>query len=127
MTKDNEIIILSNLPHTWLIDIDGTILKHNGYILDGVDSVLPKVVEFFRSLPPKDVVILLTSRNIAYKEMTECFLKKNNIRFNMIIYGLPFGERIVINDSKPSGMCTSVACSIDRDQFNVKIEIDSSR
>ena len=32
-----------NLSHTWFIDIDGTIFKHNGYITDKSDTLLPGV------------------------------------------------------------------------------------
>ena len=38
---------LSPLNHTWLIDVDGTIVKHNGYIIDGQDTLLDGVKEFF--------------------------------------------------------------------------------
>ena len=37
---ENE-MILSTLPKTWILDLDGTILKHNGYRTDGRDTVLP--------------------------------------------------------------------------------------
>lgn len=36
---------LSSLPHTWLIDIDGTLLKHNGY-KEGGDELLEGVLDF---------------------------------------------------------------------------------
>ena len=29
-----KIKLSKNLSHTWFIDLDGTILKHNGYIID---------------------------------------------------------------------------------------------
>ena len=29
-----KIKLTKNMGHTWFIDLDGTILKHNGYILD---------------------------------------------------------------------------------------------
>ena len=32
--------IMSSLDHTWILDLDGTILKHNGYKIDGKDSFL---------------------------------------------------------------------------------------
>lgn len=31
---------MSSLDHTWILDLDGTILKHNGYKIDGKDSFL---------------------------------------------------------------------------------------
>ena len=36
-------LILSTLPKTWVFDLDGTILKHNGYKLDGEDTLLKGV------------------------------------------------------------------------------------
>ena len=54
---------LSNLPKTWLIDIDGTIVKHNGHKINSCDMLLEGVSEFFASLPKDDIVILLTARS----------------------------------------------------------------
>ena len=38
---------ISSLKKTWLFDIDGTIVKHNGYKLDGEDTLLPGVAVIF--------------------------------------------------------------------------------
>ena len=108
-------LILSTLGHTWILDLDGTIVKHNGYKIDGVDTFLPGSKEFLSSLPDKDMVIFLTSRKEEYREITENFLKENNIRYDHIIYGAPYGERILINDDKPSGLKMSVAITGERD------------
>ena len=51
----------SNLAKTWILDVDGTLVKHNGYKIDGYDTLLPGVVEFFGSLPSEDKVVLLTA------------------------------------------------------------------
>ena len=45
---DNE-IVMSTLPKTWIFDLDGTIVKHNGYLLDGEDTLLPGVREIGRA------------------------------------------------------------------------------
>lgn len=37
----------SPLAKTWILDIDGTIVKHNGYKIDGYDTLLEGVKEFF--------------------------------------------------------------------------------
>ena len=39
---------LSPLKHTWVLDFDGTLVKHNGY-KTGNDEWLPGAVEFLRS------------------------------------------------------------------------------
>ena len=106
---------LSNLPKTWLIDLDGTIVKHNGYKEDG-DKLLEGVREFFENVSAQDVVIILTSREAKYKDETINFLKTNNIRFDHIIFDLPYGERILINDMKESGMLTAHAINKKRDE-----------
>ena len=38
-----KIKLTKNLSHTWFIDIDGTILKHNGYLIDKKDTILKGV------------------------------------------------------------------------------------
>lgn len=114
--KDGEVLYLSPLPHTWLLDLDGTIVKHNGYKTDGKDTLLEGAKDFLDSLDKSDVVIFLTSRTEEFKETTESFLRENNIRFDRIIYNIPYGERIVINDDKPSGLRMAIAVEKRRDE-----------
>lgn len=110
-------IIVSALAKTWLLDIDGTICKHNGYKIDGYDSLLPGAKEFLQSINPNDKVIFITSRSRQYAKATEAFLKANGIHWDEIVYELPYGERILINDRKPSGLNTSIAVNTERDIF----------
>lgn len=118
-------LALSPLSHTWLIDIDGTIAVHNGYLADGEDTPLENSCAFLRGLPRDDVIILLTSRQEAAREKTENFLKKNNIRYDKIIFDLPVGERILINDNKPSGLCMAHTIALSRNEgINCTVEID---
>ena len=114
MDKD---LVLSSLGHTWLLDLDGTILKHNGYKTDGEDTFLEGAEEFLRNIPEKDMVIFLTSRTDDERERTELFLKNNHIRYAHIIYNMPYGERILVNDKKNSGLKTAIAVNGDRDIF----------
>lgn len=116
---------LSTLGHTWIIDLDGTVLKHNGYKIDGFDSFLDGAEAFLNGLPEKDMIIFLTSREIDYKDSTEQFLKEHNIRYDHIIFGAPYGERILINDNKPGGLKTSIAVCTERDKrTNIEFEED---
>ena len=110
-------LTLSTLGHTWIFDLDGTIVKHNGYLLDGQDTLLPGALEFLHSIPEKDMVIIVTSREEKYRELTEDFLKSNNIRYDHIIYNAPYGERILVNDDKPRGLKMSYAVSSKRDEW----------
>ena len=116
---------MSALPKTWILDLDGTILKHNGYKIDGEDSLLPGACELLSQIREEDFVIIVTSRELQYKEQTEAFLKKENIRYNHIIYEAPYGERILINDNKPSGLQMSYAFATKRDEVaDVQIKIN---
>lgn len=110
-------IKISPLGHTWIFDIDGTIVKHNGYKTDGYDSLLDGAIEFLSSIPKSDMIIFLTSRTDEYKQLTIDFLNKNNIRYNHIIFNTPYGERIIINDKKPSGLDMSLAINTNRNEF----------
>ena len=114
-------LTLSTLGHTWLLDLDGTIVKHNGYKIDGRDSLLDGAKEFIESIPEGDKIIFLTSRKTEYKEQTEGFLKENSIRYDEILFDLPYGERVLLNDKKESGLVTGIAVNKERDtkQFPV--------
>lgn len=123
----NNIIELSTLGKTWLFDIDGTIVKHNGYKIDGHDSFLPGAEEFLKSIPETDEIIFLTSRSIEHREMTEKFLNDHRIRYRQVIYNLPYGERILINDRKPSGLSVSHAVNTNRDEFmDITFQVNSN-
>ncbi|MCI9144446.1 MAG: hypothetical protein HFH87_17805 [Lachnospiraceae bacterium] len=110
-------LILSTLPKTWILDLDGTLLKHNGYKLDGKDTLLTGVKEYLDSLPDEDKIIILTSRTEEYREETIQFLNEQSVRYDEIIFNLPMGERILVNDRKPSGLDMAVAINIDRNRF----------
>lgn len=116
---------LSSLAKTWILDIDGTLVKHNGYKIDGCDSLLDGVKEFFESLSPKDKVVLLTARKEENLPELRNFLARNNIRYDFLLSDMPTGERILVNDRKPSGLDMSFAINKDRDDvFNVPYRIN---
>ena len=56
-----QTISLSTLPKTWIFDLDGTILKHNGYKIDGKDTLLQGAKEYLDTLPKEDKIIFITS------------------------------------------------------------------
>ncbi|NRT73708.1 hypothetical protein [Clostridium beijerinckii] len=125
--NNNSNIKVSSLGKTWIFDIDGTIVKHNGYKIDGEDSLLEGAREFIDKIPENDMIIFITSRTEDMKDETEKFLKINRIKFDYIIYNAPFGERILINDRKPSGLRTSIALNTERDVFlSTNFEIDEN-
>ncbi len=113
--EEPTLLPLSPLRHTWILDLDGTLVKHNGYKLDGKDSFLDGAKEFLECIDPQDMVILLTSRTEDMRRKTEDFLREHNIRYDAILYNAPYGERVLINDDKPSGLQMAVAVRKDRD------------
>lgn len=115
---ENE-LILTTLSKTWVFDLDGTIMKHNGYKLDGIDTMLEGAKEYIDDIPKEDKIVIFTSRKEEYREITLEFLKMNNIRYDIILFDMPMGERIIVNDRKPSGVDMSIALNIDRDKFEL--------
>jgi ribonucleotide monophosphatase NagD (HAD superfamily) len=115
---------LSSLPRTWLLDIDGTLVVHNGHLKNN-ETLLEGVKEFFARIGKKDKVILLTSRGPEYGNKLKRFLKQNRIPFDQIVYDLPYGERILVNDRKPSGLKTAYAMNKKRDaRLDITFEVD---
>lgn len=110
-------MIFSPLSKTWVLDLDGTLVVHNGYKIYGEDVFLDGAQEFLKQIPEEDMIVFLTSRKLEYKKITEEFLKKHNVRWNHIIYEAPYGERILINDRKPSGLTMAHAINLARDDF----------
>lgn len=124
--KGNQ-LVLSPLRHTWILDLDGTIVKHNGYKIDGFDCFLDGAKEFLDSIPEGDMIIFLTSRKETEKQQTERFLAENGVRYEHIIFEVPYGERILVNDRKPSGLQTAIAVNCKRDEpkrFQIEISND---
>lgn len=108
-------LTLSTLGHTWILDLDGTLVKHNGYLTDGKDTWLPGALAFLRGIPEKDMVIFVTSRREEYRELTTNFLRSSGVRYDYMIFEAPYGERILINDRKPSGLTVGIAVNVERD------------
>ena len=118
-------LTLSALGHTWILDLDGTIVKHNGYLIDGEDTFLLGAEAFLKGIPSQDMVIFVTSRKEEYRELTEDFLMRHGIRYNHIIFETPYGERILVNDNKPSGLKMAISINVSRNQdFDVDLKID---
>ncbi|HTT28096.1 MAG TPA: hypothetical protein VMG37_06780 [Solirubrobacteraceae bacterium] len=120
-------LVLSPLGHTWFLDLDGTLVKHNGHLTDGQDSLLPGADALLAQIPADDLVVIVTSRAEVYREATERFLADCRIRYDHIIFGAPFGERIVVNDAKPSGLTTAVALNGTRDEApSLRVRVDAN-
>ena len=118
---------LSRLPHTWFIDLDGTVLAHNGH-LSGKERLLPGVHAFWSSIPAEDQIFLLSARKEFEKEASLRFIRDCGLRFNHALFGLPTGERVLINDRKPSGLPTAFAVNVERDggMAHLEVSVDPS-
>lgn len=105
-----------NLNRTWIIDLDGTVFKHNGY-LNSKDILLPGVKELWNSFLPNDMIVIITARPESERQNTLDCLKANGLRFNHLIFEAPTGERVIINDIKPEfGLKTAIAWNVERDK-----------
>ncbi len=120
-------IIVSSLPKTWILDIDGVIFIHNGY-LHGEDTLVSGFLELYQQISKEDYILLLTSREKKYEIITKKALKKFHIRYNQIIFDMPKGERIVINDTKPKGLQTAVSVNTKRNIIeDITVVVDQNR
>ncbi len=125
MSPDDN-LILSPLPHTWVLDLDGTLVEHNGY-KTGEDKWLPGALDFLRSIPAEDYILILTARFEDWAPAkTKEFLEEHKVRYNEILFGMPQGERILLNDDKPSGLRCAHVINPKRNQGleHIKIKIN---
>ena len=84
---------VSPMPKTWILDLDGTLVVHDGPFIMGKDEFLPGAKEFLESIPKRDMIIFLTARCDYEKAHTMRFLKENNVRYDHIIFNAGEGER----------------------------------
>ncbi len=116
---------LSKLGHTWILDLDGTLVKHNGYKQDGYDTLLEGVRNFFAKIPSQDKIIILTARKQSNLTGLKRFLADNNLRYDYLLTDMPMGERILVNDNKPSGLqCAYAICQPRNAVFNLDFQIE---
>lgn len=113
-------ISLSKLRHLWVLDLDGTLLKHNGYKVDGHDSFLINSNSFINQIRD-DMIIFTTSRDRTLRKITEQFLNTLNLKDYTVVYNCPIGERIIVNDIKPKGLQTAIAINVERDNLPIFI------
>ena len=103
------------MKKTLFIDIDGTIIKHQGNLskmFTNEMEILPGVLEKFNEWEANGYkIILTTGRKECLRKITEDQLLKNGLFFDQLIMGLTRGERILINDKKPN-YYNSVASAI---------------
>lgn len=118
-----------NYPKTIFCDIDGTIFIHSSLSKMKLGEhhnydILPGVVEAFDEWNKNGYkIILTTGRTESLRDFTIKQLSHAGIFYDQLVMGLPRGERVIINDTKPDGTKTAKAIQIQRDSGlnNVKI------
>ena len=108
-------------PKTIFLDIDGTLLKHQGGLsqiaamppvfLDGVHEKLDEWDKAgYR-------IILITGRKEAMREITENQLRQAGIlHYERLIMGVGNGSRYLINDTNAEGGETAFGITVERNK-----------
>jgi hydroxymethylpyrimidine pyrophosphatase-like HAD family hydrolase len=110
------------------IDIDGVIFKqgnswpdvyHDTQVLPGSKE---KLVEWNLA---GHRIILTTGRPECFRALTEKQLVDNFIPYDLLLMGLPTGQRVVLNDLKPeqSDVSMAIAVNLMRDQGMTDVEL----
>jgi len=97
---------LTELPSLYLMDLDGTMIKHQGNLVDitnlDKEQLLPGVQEFLEQRALNcDKLIIVTGRPESFRKFTEEQLFRLGIHYDQLIMGVGRGRRFLINDSKP--------------------------
>lgn len=107
---------LSTLKKTWFFDFDGTLVLHHSEDIVFIAGVL----DFLKKIQDKsDVIIITTSRpNNQRRKIEEAFYS-NGVKNFVLLLDLPYGERLLVNDIKPSGLKTAYAINVQRDSGEI--------
>ncbi len=120
---------MSTSPKTVFCDIDGTLLKHHGDIFANSDGagaeVLPGVYDALKEWERRNYrIVLITGRKESQRKTTEEVLHSLHIPYDVLLMGLPNGDRVLINDRKPEGVrATAYAVSPARNAGLVNQDI----
>ena len=80
---------------TLFVDFDGTTFEH------ATETILPGTKEKFDAWNEKGyTIIITTARPSTAKEQTIRALDVNGLQYHAIIFDLPNGDRVVLNDIK---------------------------
>jgi hypothetical protein len=117
---------------TLFIDLDGTMVRNSGQHAipqwgqtEGIQPNIEAVNHLYNS--GKVEVIITTSRKEAFRAVTLAQLERVGLKYHNIIFGLPHGRRIVINDYAPSNPFKSCdAINIKRNSPDLKEMLEES-
>jgi hypothetical protein len=108
-------------PKTIFCDIDGTLLFHHGNIEDNYKKrphALSNSIRLIQSWEKSNYkIILTTGRKECIRGITETQLLQLGIVYDVLIMGLPNGDRVLINDKKPNSLRnTAYAINLNRNE-----------
>jgi uncharacterized HAD superfamily protein len=117
------------MKKTLFIDIDGTLVRHKGNLSNVYleePELLPGVIDKLNKWNADGhKIILTTGRPESMRKITNEQLEKFGIFYDQLIMGLTRGERIVINDKKPSlDITTASAIQVNRNEGLINININ---
>ena len=114
------------------VDLDGTLVINAGQYSDpcwgqtnGIQDNIDAINALYNS--GKAEVIITTSRKKSFQEVTIEQLKRVGIKYHQIIFDLPHGNRIIINDyakTNPFKSCNAI--NIKRNSPDLKAMIEDS-
>jgi hypothetical protein len=125
-------------PKTIFLDIDGCLLIHSGTLTGIWDAAQDKINSrdtFYSHFARENVkklsewerkghtIILVTGRKECMREDTENQLRECGIFYDRLIMGITGGQRVIINDMKPTGEPTALAFNLERNQGLENVEI----
>jgi hypothetical protein len=120
------------LYSTLFIDLDGTMVfnsaQHSTPQWGETEGIQPNidVVNYLYNSGNVEV-ILTTSRKKSFREVTLAQIDRVGLKFHDIIFGLPHGRRIIINDYAPSNPFKSCdAINIKRNSTDLKEMLEDS-
>lgn len=111
---------------TYFVDIDGVLFENASkhfYPEWGISNPIIENINVLKDLydSKKCEIILTTSRSIDFKEATLNQLKKYDIEYHNIIFGLQHNKRIIINDFSNTNKYPSCsAINIERNSSNLR-------
>lgn len=109
---------------TLIIDVDGTILKHQhsiSSVYEDEPALLPGVREKINTWDSQGHrIIFMTARKESTRELTESQLRKFGLAWDQLIMGVGNGERVLVNDKlSKEDMDRAVAINVVTDEgFN---------
>ena len=117
---------------TLFVDLDGTLVFNSAQYTtprwgesDGIQANIDVVNHLYDS--GKVHVVITTARKESYRDATYAQLDRLGVQFHSVVFDLPHGKRIVVNDYAPSNPFKSAeAINIKRNSSDLKEMLEDS-